>query len=192
MKLDLKKLKLRKVNEQLQSIDRKINDRDFTIINPEGNHAICAGLTEELNINIENASAPAGSYIPYVISNNLVFISGQLPFINGELTLKGKIGDNVSVEEGIQMAEACAMALLSQLKEACNGDLNKVKRVVKLGGFVASTPDFTDQPKIINGASDLFVKIFGEKGKHARFAVGAPALPRDVPVEIEGIFEIEN
>ena len=90
------------------------------------------------------------------------------------------------------MAEACAMALLSQLKEACNGDLSKVKRVVKLGGFVASTPDFTDQPKIINGASDLFVKIFGEQGKHARFAVGAPALPRNVPVEIEGIFEIEN
>jgi len=90
------------------------------------------------------------------------------------------------------MAEACAMALLSQLKEACNGDLNKVKRVVKLGGFVASTPDFTDQPKIINGASDLFVKIFEEQGKHARFAVGAPVLPRNVPVEIEGIFEIEN
>ena len=90
------------------------------------------------------------------------------------------------------MAEACAMALLSQLKEACNGDLNKVKRVVKLGGFVASASDFIDQPKIINGASDLFVKIFEEKGRHARFAVGAPALPKDVPVEIEGIFEIDN
>ena len=147
---------------------------------------------EELNIKIEDPSSPAGSYVPYVISNNLVFISGQLPFINGELTIRGKIGDNVPVEEGIKMAEACAKALLSQLKAACNGDLNKVKRVVKLGGFVASTPDFTDQPKIINGASDLFVKIFEEKGTHARFAVGAPALPRDVPVEIEGIFEIDN
>ena len=147
---------------------------------------------EELNITIEDPSAPAGSYVPYIISNNFVFISGQLPFINGELTVKGKIGDNVSVEEGIEMAEACAKALLSQLKAACNGDLNKVKRVVKLGGFVASSPDFTDQPKIINGASDLFVKIFEEKGKHARFAVGASALPRNVPVEIEGIFEIEN
>ena len=147
---------------------------------------------EELNIKIDDPSSPAGSYVPYVISNNLVFISGQLPFINGELTIRGKIGDNVSVEEGIKMAEACAKALLSQLKAACNGDLNKVKRVVKLGGFVASTPDFTDQPKIINGASDLFVKIFEEKGTHARFAVGAPALPRDVPVEIEGIFEIDN
>ena len=149
-------------------------------------------LLEELNIDIDKASAPAGSYIPFVISNNLVFISGQLPFINGDLTVKGKIGDNVTVEEGIQMAKACAMALLSQLKEACNGDLNKVKKVVKLGGFVASTPNFTDQPKIINGASDLFVTIFGEKGKHARFAVGTPSLPRNVPVEIEGIFEIEN
>ena len=147
---------------------------------------------EELNIQIDQPTAPAGSYVPYVISNNLVFISGQLPFIDGELTVKGKIGDNVSIEEGIQMAEACAKALLSQLKAACNGDLNKVKRVVKLGGFVASTSDFTDQPKIINGASDLFVKIFEEKGKHARFAVGAPALPRNVPVEIEGIFEIDN
>jgi len=147
---------------------------------------------EELDIQIDEPSAPAGSYVPYVISSNLVFISGQLPFINGELTIKGKIGDNVSVEEGIEMAKACAKALLSQLKVACGGDLNKVRKVVKLGGFVASTPDFTDQPKIINGASDLFVEIFGEKGKHARFAVGAPALPRDVPVEIEGIFEIDN
>ena len=147
---------------------------------------------EKLDIKIDEPSTPAGSYVPYVISNNLVFISGQLPFINGELTVKGKIGDTVSVEEGIEMAKACAMALLSQLKAACNGDLNKVKKVVKLGGFVASTPDFTDQPKIVNGASDLFVKIFGERGKHARFAVGAPALPRNVPVEIEGIFEVEN
>ena len=102
---------------------------------------------EELNIQLDEASSPAGSYVPYVISSNLVFISGQLPFINGELTIKGKVGDTVSLEEGIKMAEACAKALLSQLKSACDGNLNKVKRVVKLGGFVASTPDFTDQPK---------------------------------------------
>ena len=146
---------------------------------------------EELNIDIDNASAPAGSYIPYVISNNLVFISGQLPFINGELTIKGKIGDNVSVEEGIQMAEACAMALLSQLKAACNGDLNKVKKVVKLGGFVASASSFTSQPTIINGASDIMVQVFGEQGKHSRFAVGVSSLPLNAPVEIEGIFELK-
>ena len=147
---------------------------------------------QELNIELDEASTPAGSYVPYVISNNLIFISGQLPFINGELTVKGKLGDTVSLEDGIIMAEACAKALLSQLKSACGGNLNKVKRVVKLGGFVASTPDFTDQPKIINGASDLFVKIFGEKGKHSRFAVGVASLPLNVPVEIEGVFEIGN
>lgn len=145
-----------------------------------------------LNIKLDEASIPAGSYVPYVITGNLVFISGQLPFINGQLTTKGKVGSNVSIDEAIKMAEACAKAILSQLKAACNGDLNKVKRVVKLGGFVASAPEFTDHPTVINGASDLFVKIFGEKGKHARFAIGAAALPRDVPVEIEGIFEIEN
>ena len=147
---------------------------------------------EELNIQLDEASSPAGSYVPFVISNNLVFISGQLPFINGKLTIKGKVGDSVSLDDGIRMAEACAKALLSQLKSACGGNLNKVKRVVKLGGFVASTPDFIDQPKVINGASDLFVKIFGDKGKHSRFAVGAASLPLNVPVEIEGVFEIEN
>ena len=131
---------------------------------------------EELNIQLDEASSPAGSYVPFVISNNLVFISGQLPFINGELTIKGKVGDSVSLDDGIKMAEACAKALLSQLKSACGGNLNKVKRVVKLGGFVASTPDFIDQPKVINGASDLFVKIFGDKGKHSRFAVGTTSL----------------
>ena len=147
---------------------------------------------EELNIQLDEASTPAGSYVPFVISNNLVFISGQLPFINGKLTIKGKVGDSVSLDDGIKLAEACAKALLSQLKLACGGNLNKVKRVVKLGGFVASTPDFIDQPKVINGASDLFVKVFGDKGKHSRFAVGTASLPLNVPVEIEGVFEIEN
>ena len=147
---------------------------------------------QELNIQLDEASSPAGSYVPFVISNNLVFISGQLPFINGKLTIKGKVGDSVSLDDGIKMAEACAKALLSQLKSACGGNLNKVKRVVRLGGFVASTPDFVDQPKVINGASDLFVKFFGDKGKHSRFAVGTASLPLNVPVEIEGIFEIVN
>ena len=147
---------------------------------------------KELNIDLDKASVPAGSYVPYVIANNLVFISGQLPFINGELTIKGKVGENVTVDDAIKMSEACAKSLLSQLKAACNGNLNKVKKVVKLGGFVASSPNFTDQPKVINGASDLIVNIFGDKGKHARFAVGVAALPLNVPVEIDGIFEIEE
>ena len=147
---------------------------------------------KELNIELDDASVPAGSYVPYVITNNLVFISGQLPFIDGKLTIKGKVGDNVSLDDAIKMSEACAKALLSQLKAACNGNLDKVNKVVKLGGFVASAPNFIDQPKVINGASDLIVNIFGDKGKHSRFAVGVAALPLNVPVEIDGIFEIEN
>ena len=147
---------------------------------------------KELNIELDDASVPAGSYVPYVITNNLVFISGQLPFINGKLTIKGKVGDNVSLDDAVKMSEACAKALLSQLKSACNGNLDKVNKVVKLGGFVASAPNFTDQPKVINGASDLIVNIFGDKGKHSRFAVGVSALPLNVPVEIDGIFEIED
>ena len=147
---------------------------------------------KELNIELDDASVPAGSYVPYVITNNLVFISGQLPFINGKLTIKGKVGDNVSLDDAVKMSEACAKALLSQLKAACNGNLDKVNKVVKLGGFVASAPNFTDQPKVINGASDLIVSIFGDKGKHSRFAVGVAALPLNVPVEIDGIFEIED
>lgn len=147
---------------------------------------------KELNIELDDASVPAGSYVPYVITNNLVFISGQLPFIDGKLTIKGKVGDNVSLDDAVKMSEACAKALLSQLKAACNGNLDKVNKVVKLGGFVASAPNFTDQPKVINGASDLIVSIFGDKGKHSRFAVGVAALPLNVPVEIDGIFEIED
>ena len=147
---------------------------------------------KQLNIKLDEASKPAGSYVPYVVSNNLVFISGQLPFIDGTITIKGKVDKDVSIDDGIKMAEVCAKALLSQLKAACNGDLDKVIKVVKLGGFVASSPDFTDHPKIINGASDLIVKIFEEKGKHSRFAVGVASLPLNAPVEIEGIFEIKN
>ena len=147
---------------------------------------------KELNIELDDASVPAGSYVPYVITNNLVFISGQLPFIDRKLTIKGKVGDNVSLDDAVKMSEACAKALLSQLKAACNGNLDKVNKVVKLGGFVASAPNFTDQPKVINGASDLIVNIFGDKGKHSRFAVGVAALPLNVPVEIDGVFEIED
>ena len=147
---------------------------------------------KELSIELDEASVPAGSYVPYVVTNNLVFISGQLPFINGELTIKGKVGENITLDDAVKMSEACAKALLSQLKAACNGNQKKKKKVVKLGGFVASSPDFTDQPKVINGASDLIVNIFGDKGKHARFAVGVAALPLNVPVEIDGVFEIEE
>ena len=147
---------------------------------------------KELNISLEKPSSPAANYIPYCIVGNLVFISGQLPFKEGSIPITGIVGEDVNLENAIKMAELCALALISQLKEACNGDLNKVKKVVKLGGFVASSKDFSDQPKVINGASDMMVKIFGDQGKHSRFAVGVASLPRNVPVEVEGIFEIKN
>ena len=147
---------------------------------------------KELNIILENPSSPAANYIPYSIVGNLVFISGQLPFKKGSIPITGIVGENVSIDNAIEMAELCALALISQLKEACNGNLDKVKKVVKLGGFVASSKDFGDQPKVINGASDMMVKIFGDQGKHSRFAIGVASLPRNAPVEVEGIFEIKN
>ncbi len=147
---------------------------------------------KELNIILENPSSPAANYIPYSMVGNLVFISGQLPFKKGSIPITGIVGENVSIDNAIEMAELCALALISQLKEACNGNLDNVKKVVKLGGFVASSKDFGDQPKVINGASDMMVKIFGDQGKHSRFAIGVASLPRNAPVEVEGIFEIKN
>ena len=143
------------------------------------------------DIELEDASSPAGNYVPYIITNKLVFISGQLPFKQGKIPITGVVGETVSSEDAIEMAKLCALALISQLKSACNGDLDRVSRVVKLGGFVASTSSFTAQPTIINGASDIMVKIFGEHGKHSRFAVGVSSLPLNAPVEIEGIFELK-
>ena len=147
---------------------------------------------KDLKLEIPKAPDPVGAYVAYQKKDNLVFISGQISLGRDGKLIKGKVGKELSLEEGQKAAYACGINIISQIKSACNGNLNKVKRVVKLGGFVASTPDFTDQPKIINGASDLFVKIFGEKGKHSRFAVGTSSLPLNVPVEIEGVFEIEN
>ncbi len=141
-------------------------------------------------IELEDASTPAGNYVPYVITNKLVFISGQLPFQNGKIPITGIVGETVSSNDAIEMAKLCAFALISQVKSACDGDLNRVSRVVKLGGFVASSSSFTAQPTIINGASDIMVKVFGDNGKHSRFAVGVSSLPLNAPVEIEGIFEL--
>ena len=145
-----------------------------------------------LGIALEKPSVPAANYIPYSIVGNLVFVSGQLPFQKGKLPITGIVGDEVKIEDAVQMAEICALNILSHLKEACKGDLDNVVKVVKLGGFVASSKNFFDQPTVINGASDLMVNIFGDKGKHSRFAVGVSSLPRNTPVEVEGIFEIKN
>ncbi|MDB6176818.1 RidA family protein [Paracoccus sp. Z330] len=150
--------------------------------------SIEARLTEK-GISLPDAPAPAANYVPYVQSGNLVYVSGQISADeNGLIT--GKLGENVDVEAGAAAARRCGLALIAQLR-AATGSLDKVKRVVKLTGFVNSTPDFTDQPKVINGCSDLMVEVFGDAGAHARAAVSAPALPLGVAVEIEAIFEVE-
>ncbi|MFN7002884.1 MAG: RidA family protein [Roseinatronobacter sp.] len=142
-----------------------------------------------LGLTLPDAPAPAANYVPFVQSGSLVFISGQISSGPDGL-ICGKLGDDLQLETGVAAARACALALISQLRAACGGDLTRVKRVVKLTGFVNCTPDFTDQPKVVNGCSDLMVAVFGEAGRHARAAVGAPSLPLGVAVEIEGIFEI--
>jgi enamine deaminase RidA (YjgF/YER057c/UK114 family) len=148
-----------------------------------------AKLTE-LGLVLPEAPAPAANYVPYVISGKTVYVSGQISQDDNGLIV-GKLGAGMSAEEGALAAERCALSLLAQAKAACGGDLSRLKRVVKLTGFVNSTADFTEQPKVINGASDLLVAILGDAGRHARSAVSAAALPLGVAVEIEGIFEIE-
>ena len=148
-----------------------------------------ARLTE-LGIELPQAAAPAANYVPYVVSGNLVFVSGQVTVWNGEFRYQGKVGQDLGVEEGQAAARLCALNVIAQVKAACGGDLDRVVRIVRLGGFVNSTPDFTDQPKVINGASDLMAEVFGDKGKHARAAVSAAALPLGVAVEVEAVVEI--
>ena len=145
---------------------------------------------QELAIELPEAAAPAANYIPYVVSGKLIFIAGQITFKDGKIEYTGKVGEDLSVDDGYQAARLCGLNLLAQAKAAAGGDLDWIKRVVKLGGFVNSGPDFSNQPEVINGASDLMVDIFGDNGKHARFAVSAGSLPRNVAVEIDGIFEL--
>ena len=143
----------------------------------------------ELGITLPQATAPVANYVPWVRTGSQVFVSGQVS--NGpDGFIKGKLGDDMSVEQGAAAARACALSLIAQLKAACDGDLDRLVRVVKLVGFVNSTADFTDQPKVINGASDLMVEVFGDAGRHARSAVSAASLPLGVAVEIEAIFEV--
>ncbi|AUH64487.1 RidA family protein [Paracoccus zhejiangensis] len=143
----------------------------------------------DLGITLPDAPAPAANYVPFARSGNLVFVSGQIS--QGENGLiKGRLGENMDVAAGAAAARRCGLSLIAQVKAAV-GSLDKVARVVKLSGFVNSTGDFTDQPEVINGCSDLMVEVFGDKGRHARAAVSVPALPRGVAVEIEAIFEVE-
>ena len=143
----------------------------------------------ERGITLPVAPAPAANYVPFVKVGDLVHVSGQISQQDGAL-ITGKLGDTASTEQGAQAAMACAISLLAQLRSACDGDLDRLVRVVKLTGFVNSTPDFTDQPKVINGASDFLVEVLGDKGRHARSAVSAASLPMGVMVEIEAIFQV--
>lgn len=145
----------------------------------------------ELGITLPQAAAPAANYVPYVRTGNLVVISGQITLENGELKYVGRVGQDFSTEEAYEAAKLCGLNLIAQLKAACDGDLERVKRVVRLGGFVNCTSEFTDQPKVINGASDLMAEVFGDIGVHARAAVGVNSLPLGVAVEVEGMFEVE-
>ncbi len=143
----------------------------------------------ELGLQLPEAPAPAGNYVPYVIAGELVFVSGQVPKA-GDGLIVGKLGDDMTVEQGQEAARLCALHLLGQVKLACGGDLDRLVRVVRLGGFVNATPDFGDHPAVINGASDLFGEVLGEAGRHARAAVGSASLPFGVAVEVEGVFQI--
>jgi enamine deaminase RidA (YjgF/YER057c/UK114 family) len=143
-----------------------------------------------LGINLPTPVAPVANYVPFVRSGNMLVVSGQLCFgIDGNLVAKGQLGDGVSMDDGQRAARACAVNLLAQLKSAL-GDLDKVMRVVRLGGFINSAPGFADGPKVMNGASDLMVEVFGDKGRHARSTVGVAALPANAAVEVEGQFEV--
>jgi enamine deaminase RidA (YjgF/YER057c/UK114 family) len=144
----------------------------------------------ELGIKIPEPRSPSANYIPFVRTGNLIFVSGQVSMGEDGL-IAGKLGENVDIGTGQKGARACGLNLLGQLKVACDGELDKVKRVVKLGGFVNATPDFIHPPTIMNGASDLMVEIFGDAGRHARFAVAAASLPQGAAVEVDGIFEVE-
>lgn len=146
------------------------------------------GRLDELGVTLTTPAAPAANYLPFVISDKTIYVSGQVS-VTSEGLIKGRVGDTMSVEDGAAAARVCAINLITQVNVALGGDWSKFKRVVKLTGFVNSAPDFEGQPQVINGASNFLVDVFGERGRHARSAVGA-VLPLGVAVEIEGIFEI--
>ena len=144
---------------------------------------------EELGLALPQAAAPVAAYVPTVLAGNLLHVSGQLPFKDGQL-VTGRLGDGVSIEDAQEAARLCGLMILAQVKAALGGSLGRVERIVKLGVFVNSTGDFTDQPKVANGASELMVALFGEAGKHARSAVSVPALPLGAAVEIDAIVQV--
>lgn len=145
---------------------------------------------KELGIELPAPATPVANYVPYTTSGKLVFVSGQISAWNGELRHVGKLGAGISLEEGSAAARLCALNILAHVRSACAGDLDRVRRCLRLGGFVNCTPDFTEMPRVVNGASDLMVELFGDNGRHARAAVGVSSLPGGVAVEVEAMFEI--
>ena len=143
-----------------------------------------------MGIIIPEPAAPLAAYVGHVVHNGIVTVSGQLPLADGALSQTGLLGADVSIEEGAAAAHICAINILAQVKVACGGDLEHIERCIRLGGFVASTPDFTDHPKVINGASEFMGAVLGDKGAHARAAVGVAALPLNASVEVEATFAI--
>ena len=145
---------------------------------------------KKLNIKLPEAKAPVGNYVATKVTGKMLFISGQISIDENGQLIKGKIGSDLNVDSGYEAAKRCALSIVAQVKKACDGDLSKIKSCIKLTGFVNSTNDFTDQPKVINGASDLIASIFGESGMHTRAAVSTNSLPLGVSVEVDAIFEL--
>jgi enamine deaminase RidA (YjgF/YER057c/UK114 family) len=146
---------------------------------------------QELGITLPVPAKPVANYVGWVKTGNLVFTAGQVPLKDGKIEYQGKLGKDYTVEQGAAAARICAINVVAQLKDAVGGDLDRIKRIVKVVGFVNGVPDFADHPKVVNGASDLLVEIFGDKGRHARSAVGSGSLPVNVAVEVEAVAEIE-
>ena len=144
----------------------------------------------ELGIALPSAMAPVANYVPFVVTGSLVLVSGQVPAQDGKIAVTGKVGETVTVEEGQRAARLCLLNVLTHLRSACGGDLDRVRRVVRLGGYIASPPSFTQHALVMNGASDLAVELFGDAGRHARTTIGVPSLPVDAAVEVDGMFEI--
>ena len=145
----------------------------------------------ELGITLPPPVVPIANYVPFVVTGNLVVISGQIPVRDGKIAYAGKISQGMSINDGQDAARLCFINVLAQLKAACYGNLDRVRRVVRLGGFIAAPPDFTAHAQAMNGASDLAVAVFGDNGRHARSTIGVPSLPADALVEVEGLFEID-
>lgn len=144
----------------------------------------------ELGITLPTPTAPLANYVPFVVAGDLVVVSGQIPMRDGKLAYSGKLGATVPNEIGAQAAQLCAINVLAQLRAACGGNLDRVAHVVRLGGFIAATPDYTQHATVMNGASDLMVAVFGDAGRHTRTTIGVPSLPFDAAVEVEGLFRI--